>query len=90
MFIFVCLFLSFSGIFTDAICTEKRMPFYLTACFKTVIQVSAHQKMTTPQKNIKPVHNDKVVTPEKLDLRNFSPFQLQQTCALNFYFSTQK
>lgn len=62
----------------------------LNSLFKTVIQVSAHQKMTTPQKNIKPVHNGNVVTPGKLDLRNFSPFQLQQTCALNFYFSTQK
>jgi len=42
--------------------------------------------MTTPQKKIKPVHNGKVVAPGKLDL-NSSPFQPQQTCAQNFYFS---
>lgn len=39
------------------------------------------------QKKIKPVHNGKVVAPGKLDLRSSLPFQLQQTCALNFYFS---
>jgi len=41
----------------------------------------------TTQKKIKPVHNGKVVAPRKLDLRNSSPFQPQQTCALNVYFS---
>lgn len=42
------------------------------------------QKKNPTKKKIKPVHTGKVVAPGKLDLRYSSPFQPQQTCALNF------